>query len=83
MGAHANRETFRDEDHIRFHPILTKAGSIVNNVPADVHMESFVRGATVPAIQDANNKVNNALRAGAGGSGVVNHDSEAIPRGTR
>ena len=65
MGAHANRETFRDEDHIRFHPILTKAGSIVNNVPADVHMESFVRGATVPAIQDANNKVNNALRAGA------------------
>jgi amidohydrolase len=65
MGAHANRESFRDEDHIRFHPILTKAGSIVNNVPADVHMESFVRGATVPAIKDANTKVNNALKAGA------------------
>jgi metal-dependent amidase/aminoacylase/carboxypeptidase family protein len=65
MGAHANRETFRDEDHIRFHPIITKGGEIVNNVPADVHMESFVRGATVPSIQDANKKVNNALRAGA------------------
>ncbi len=65
MGAHANRETFRDEDHIRFHPIITKGGSIVNNVPADVHMESFVRGATVEAIKDANEKVNNALRAGA------------------
>lgn len=65
MGAHANRETFRDEDHIRFHPIITKGGSIVNNVPADVHMESFVRGATVDAVKDANTKVNNALRAGA------------------
>ena len=65
MGAHANRETFRDEDHIRFHPILTKGGSIVNNVPADVHMESFVRGATVEAVKNANIKVNNALRAGA------------------
>lgn len=65
MGAHVNRETFRDEDHIRFHPILTKAGTIVNNVPADVQMESFVRGANVPAIKDANRKVNNALRAGA------------------
>jgi amidohydrolase len=65
MGAHANRETFRDEDHIRFHPILTKGGSIVNNVPADVHMESFVRGATVEAVKKANIKVNNALRAGA------------------
>jgi amidohydrolase len=65
MGAHANRETFKDEDHIRFHPILTKGGSIVNNVPADVHMESFVRGATVDAVKNANIKVNNALRAGA------------------
>ena len=65
MGAHANRETFRDEDHIRFHPILTKGGLIVNNVPADVHMESFVRGATVEAVKNANVKVNNALKAGA------------------
>ncbi len=65
MGAHANRETFRDEDHIRFHPIITRGGSIVNNVPANVQMESFVRGATVEAIKDANNKVNRALRAGA------------------
>ena len=65
MGAHANRETFRDEDHIRFHPIITKGGEIVNNVPADVHMESFVRGATVDSIKNANKKVNNALKAGA------------------
>jgi metal-dependent amidase/aminoacylase/carboxypeptidase family protein len=65
MGIHANRETFREEDTIRVHPIITKGGEIVNNVPADVRMESYVRGKTVDAIMDANRKVNNALRAGA------------------
>ena len=65
MGIHANRETFKDEDTIRVHPIITKGGEIVNNVPADVTMESYVRGKTVEAIKDANNKVNRALQAGA------------------
>lgn len=65
MGIHAQRETFKDEDSIRVHPIITKGGEIVNNVPADVRMESYVRGRTVDAIKDANAKVNRALRAGA------------------
>jgi amidohydrolase len=65
MGIHAQRETFRDEDNIRVHPIITKGGEIVNNVPADVRMESYVRGKTVEAIKDANVKVNRALKAGA------------------
>jgi len=65
MGIHANRETFRDEDTIRVHPIITKGGEIVNNVPADVQIESYVRGRTIEAIKDANAKVNRALRAGA------------------
>jgi len=65
MGIHANRETFRDEDTIRVHPIITKGGEIVNNVPAEVTLESYVRGRTVEAIRDANAKVNQALRAGA------------------
>lgn len=65
MGIHAQRETFREEDTIRVHPIVTKGGEIVNNVPADVRMESYVRGKTVEAIKEANEKVNRALRAGA------------------
>ena len=65
MAIHAQRETFRDEDTIRVHPIITKGGEIVNNVPADVRMESYVRGKTVEAIMDANLKVNRALKAGA------------------
>ncbi len=65
MGIHAQRETFRDEDAIRVHPIITRGGDLVNVVPADVRIETFVRGKTIEAIQDANLKVDRALKAGA------------------
>ncbi|HSR11164.1 MAG TPA: amidohydrolase, partial [Thermodesulfobacteriota bacterium] len=44
---------------------ITKGGDLVNVVPADVRIETFVRGKTVEAIQDAHVKVNRALKAGA------------------
>ncbi len=62
---HYNRETFRDDDTIRVHPIITRGGEAVSAVPSDVRMETFVRGKTVDAIMDANRKVDRALRAGA------------------
>ena len=65
MGIHANRETFRDEDRVRVHPILTKGGDLVNTVPADVRMESYVRAASIPAMQSANAKVNRSIRGAA------------------
>ena len=71
---HYNRETFRDEDSIRVHPIITKGGEAVSAVPADVRMETFVRGRTLDAIMDANVKVDRALKAGAmavGGDVVI------------
>jgi metal-dependent amidase/aminoacylase/carboxypeptidase family protein len=61
----ANRETFRDEDTIRVHPIVTRGGEAVSAVPADVRLETFVRGKTVEAIADAARKVDRSLRAGA------------------
>jgi len=61
----AQRETFSDEDKIRVHPIITKGGDIVNIVPADVRMESYVRGRTLAGIKDANQKVNRSIKAGA------------------
>ncbi len=70
MGIHANRETFRDEDHIRVHPIITKGGDLVNVVPADVRLESYVRGTKTSAILDARDKVDRALRAGADAVGA-------------
>ena len=65
MAINAQRETFKDEDHIRVHPIITKGGDLVNIVPADVRIETYVRGANVEAILDASKKVNRALEAGA------------------
>src|SRR5437660_2882799 len=61
----AIRETFRDEDTIRVHPIITHGGSQVNVIPGEVRIETYVRGRTVEAILDANKKVDRALRAGA------------------
>ena len=65
QAIHAQRETFRDQDTVRVHPIITKGGDVVNAVPADVRIETFVRGKTVKAIMDANAKVDRALKAGA------------------
>jgi amidohydrolase len=62
---HAQRETFRDSDTIRVHPIITRGGDLVNVVPSEVCMETFVRGKTNKAIADAEQKVDRALRAGA------------------
>ena len=61
----AQRETFKDSDRVRIHPIITKGGDIVNVVPADVRMESYTRARTVEAMIDANAKVNRSLIAGA------------------
>lgn len=61
----AIRETFRDEDSIRVHPIITHGGNQVNVIPGDVRLETYVRGKTVPAIIEANARVDRAFRAGA------------------
>ena len=59
------RETFRDEDGIRVHPIITRGGEAVSAIPADVRVEMLVRGKTIEAIADASAKVDRSLRAGA------------------
>ena len=65
MAINALRETFRDEDTIRVHPIITHGGSQVNVIPGEVRIETYVRGRTMDAILDVNKKVDRALRAGA------------------
>lgn len=71
-NVHALRETFRESERVRFHPIITKGGDIVNVVPADVKMESYVRARTITGIVDVNKRINRALLAGgmAVGAGV-------------
>jgi len=43
-GGERHPRTFRDEDTIRGHPIITHGGSQVNVIPADVRLETYVRG---------------------------------------
>ena len=61
----AQRDTYKEENYIRVHPIISKGGDLVNVVPADVRLENYVRGATVDSIFSATEKVNKAWQAGA------------------
>lgn len=66
----ALRETFKDEDHIRVHPIITHGGDSVNAIPDTVRLESYVRGASMDAIVAANKKVNRAIAGTAAAMGA-------------
>jgi len=66
----SQRETFRDEDHIRVHPIITKGGNVVSTVPDQVNIETFIRGSSIDSILDANKKVDNCIKAGALATGA-------------
>lgn len=64
------RETFKEQDIIRVHPIITKGGDSVNTIPDDVRVESYIRGRTFEAMIEANKKVNRALCGSALSLGV-------------
>ena len=59
------RETFQEKDIIRVHPIITKGGSMVNAIPGEVTLESYVRGSSFEGIVRENKKVNRAFIGGA------------------
>ncbi|MBQ7761184.1 MAG: amidohydrolase [Clostridia bacterium] len=77
-AANALRETFKETDLIRFHPIITHGGEVVNAIPETVTIESFVRGATFEAIMRENKKINRAL-CGAAVSMGANVEIEDFP----
>ena len=64
-AVNALRETFREADLIRVHPILTHGGDMVNAIPETVKLESYVRGKSFEAIAAENKKVNRALTGAA------------------
>jgi len=69
----ALRETFQDNDCIRFHPIITNGGTVVNAIPEAVTIETYVRGATMESILENNEKINRAIAGSAAalGAGVT------------
>ena len=65
IGIHSNRDTFREEERIRIHPIITKGGDVVNTVPDGVEMEMQVRGATPEAVDKASTVTNRSVLGAA------------------
>ncbi|MBQ9989005.1 MAG: amidohydrolase [Clostridia bacterium] len=59
------RETFRDEDHIRVHAIMTKGGDLVNVIPNQVQLEALVRGLTMKGVEETSPKFDRAFAGGA------------------
>ena len=60
-AVNAIRETFVEKDTMRGHPIITHGGDMVNAIPHEVKLESYVRGKTFDAIVRENKKINRAL----------------------
>ncbi len=77
-AANAVRETFKEDDIIRFHPIITSGGDMVNAIPEVVTMESYVRGSNFEGIAESNKRINKAL-IGAALSMDVNVDITDMP----
>ncbi len=57
----AQRETFREQDIIRVHSIITRGGEAVNVIPSTVQVNTSVRARTVSALEETNAKVDRAV----------------------
>ncbi len=60
-ACNALRETFKEADVIRFHPIITNGGDMVNAIPESATIESYVRGLSFEAMATSNTRLNQAL----------------------
>ena len=61
----AQRDTFRDEDHVRIHGYIPDGGEAVNVVPDYAVFTLQVRAGSPEAIQDASDKVDRCVQAAA------------------
>ena len=69
-AANALRERFLDDDHIRFHPIITEGGGAVNVIPNRVTVESYLRSGQVESMAQYNSMINQAFAAAAAAFGA-------------
>lgn len=59
------RETFREEDHVRLHNVIRKAGDVINSVPDEAVVETKVRAASLDKIEEITEMVNRAYAGSA------------------
>ncbi len=65
MACNALRETFPDDDHIRWHPIVKEGGIVANVIPGVTKMETYVRASTFKKMLEVNERINRALSGAA------------------
>lgn len=61
----AQRDTFKDEDQVRVHYLVTRTGDAMTSVPSLAQVEIMVRAASGDGLHDAVAKVKRSLEAGA------------------
>ena len=61
----ALRETFRERDTVRLHPIISHGGDAVNTIPDVIKVECQIRGSNPDAIREINSRANRAAAGAA------------------
>ena len=59
------RETFREEDHVRPHNVIRRAGTVINTVPEDALIETKIRAASLERIQEVREMIDRAYDGAA------------------
>ena len=59
------RETFREEDHVRLHNVIRKAGDVVNSVPDEAVVETKIRASSLERIQEVQEMIDRAYDGAA------------------
>lgn len=70
------RETFKEKDYVRFHYIITHGGDVVNAIPDEVRLESYVRASNPAAMKAVNAKINRAFAGVACSFGSNVHQTD-------
>lgn len=76
------RETFREEDVVRVHGIISYGGNTVNSIPEKVVYECYVRSVNPEVILDLSRKITNAAECCAkaiGGHAVIEDTPGYLP----
>lgn len=59
------RENFREEDHVRLHNVIRKAGDVVNSVPDEAVVETKIRASSLERIQEVQEMIDRAYDGAA------------------
>lgn len=63
------QETYRDQDTVRVHGFISKGGEAMNVIADRITMEYSVRANNIPAMENANEKFDRSVHAGAVATG--------------